>query len=265
MSETLFDQRGRLLPTQSERVYDRVNRGYFSLEQPSINFNEIYARLSKHLNNTSIEISATEFEAIASRLWNKITSESYGENLTNAVHVPFIVPKIKSIKEPFRNLEDWIPALHASYAEAYPNFEFKNLVTAVQTQELKISKFSRYESLVERASQRDLVGWYFPNVMSGYAVPDHRTLMERLPDEFVLSGPLETTTSLIGTPSLLMKNDGKYPNLLCLSSVEPDKDNEKHFFYFYEAYGWNLNFNRRSMIGAVSEYYAGGLTILSDS
>jgi hypothetical protein len=60
-----------------------------------------------------------------------------------------------------------------------------------------------------------------------------------------------------------MKTDDNYPNLLALSSViSPDKD-LKHFFWYFEAYGWNLNFNSRSMIGAVSEYYSGGISVIS--
>ena len=77
-------------------------------------------------------------------------------------------------------------------------------------------------------------------------------------EALVLSGPLEAAAALVGCPSLLMQNDN-YPNLLALSAVQPA---DPKMFHFFEAYGWNLTYNQRSMVGAVSEYFTGGFTVV---
>ena len=68
---------------------------------------------------------------------------------------------------------------------------------------------------------------------------------------------------MICSPELLYKSDGKYGKLLALSSVEPTNPEEDFFFWFFESYGWDLEFNMRSYLGAVSEDYSGGLTVLA--
>ena len=121
---------------------------------------------------------------------------------------------------------------------------------------------SRWNKLEAAWQKSTLVGWYFPTALAGFAIPDQVKTLGRLPEALILSGVLEVSAALIGTPNLLMKSDGKYPNLLALTANTPTLPETKHLFWFFEAYGWNLNFNWRSKIGAVSEYYSGGLTIV---
>ena len=71
---------------------------------------------------------------------------------------------------------------------------------------------------------------------------------------------LFTAAALIGSPSLLQKKDG-YPPLLCLSALE---STEGPFFYHFESYGQDLTFNRRSYLGAVAEYWSGGLSAIQE-
>jgi hypothetical protein len=105
-----------------------------------------------------------------------------------------------------------------------------------------------------------VVGWYFPNCLAEYALPDQRMIIPKLPQNIIASGAIDSTAAFIGTPEIILKkDDGHYPHLLCLPAIEPKMDRA---FYYFEAYGWNLEFNCRSYIGAVSEYWAGGLTVL---
>jgi hypothetical protein len=108
-----------------------------------------------------------------------------------------------------------------------------------------------------------ICGWYFPTALSGYAIPDQRTLVSRLPESLLLSGPSEVAAALICSPELMYKSDGKYGKLLALSSIEPSDPDQDYFFWFFESYGWDLEFNQRSFIGPVSEYFAGGITVLA--
>lgn len=259
--DSLFDDTGRLLPRDGDRVYAKIDRRYFSLEKHQFELRSTFERLTKFLVNPPTSLDYIDFERQANQILENISLNQPMKNLLNATRVPFIIPKINSQLDTNFNFFDLARPLNLSYREMFPSYEFKNFVSAEEGLDTQIVDSSRYRQLLEKALVSDVVGWYFPNAMAGFAVPDQRRVMNRLPDNFILSGPLEATISLIGNPSLLMKRDGKYPNLLCLSAVEPKKMKEKHFFFFYEAYGWNLYLNKRSMVGAVSEYFAGGLTV----
>jgi hypothetical protein len=102
-----------------------------------------------------------------------------------------------------------------------------------------------------------VTGWYFPCALAGFAIPEQRRVMARLPESLSLAGPLEAAMAFIGVPDILMRLEN-YPNLLALAAVQPP---DPRFFHFFEAYGWNLTYNQRSMVGAASEYFSGGLTV----
>jgi hypothetical protein len=82
--------------------------------------------------------------------------------------------------------------------------------------------------------------------------------MQSLPEHFLLSGGYDTSAALVGTPDLLLRTDG-YPPLLWLAAVQTDKP---LVAYHFEAYGYNLTFNRRVHFGQAAEYWNSGLTIL---
>lgn len=263
MAEELFDNTGRLIPVPSERVYSFEDRKYFSLEQPQIDFKTVFARLTSNLQLDFTDLTSSNFESQALALKENLMKKSYGLNLFKGIHVPFILPSMDAADIHTQLQEIFIPGVRKSYFSEYPQYEFHDFSSRHNLGRMDVVQGSRYNQLIEKLTNTPVVGWYFPNPLAGFAIPDQRTLISRLPEEFLLSGPLEAAAALVGAPNLLMKSDGKYPNLLALTSVEPNQDNAKHFFWFFEAYGWNLNFNLRSMNGAVSEYFAGGLTIVN--
>ena len=79
-------------------------------------------------------------------------------------------------------------------------------------------------------------------------------------------GALATVTRTSGsTPQvlgarLLLRRDG-YPPLLWLSGVEAEAPDAG---YHFEAYGYNLTFNRRPHLGQTAEYWWHGLTVLCE-
>ena len=257
----LFDPRGRLTPSNGERVYSTSERGYFSLDQPEINCAAIHARVAEFLNQPKLDQSITvdNFKARCDSLRSRIMADEATSNLFKGTHVPFLMTPPKGESDLGKELDSvLLESVARSFTARFPQFEFRNHEHGHMEGKISVTPGVRYENLLEARGRGPVVGWYFPNCMAGFAVPDQRALIGRLPPPLILSGPVEAAFAFVGVPELLMKNEN-YPNLLALAAVKPSK---VHCFYFFEAYGWNLTFNLRSMVGAVSEYYAGGLTVI---
>lgn len=257
----LFDSAGRLVPVEGERVYEATDRGYFALQQPEINYAAIHANVAKCLDRPDLEhsVSARDFEDRCERLRGQIMADEALRGLFHGVHVPFVMTAEGEESDLGEELDAvLLKGVERSFAARFPPFSFRNYKHGGMQERISVAPACRYEALLEARRKSPVVGWYFPTCLRGFGIPDQRGLVERLPAPLILSGPLEAASALIGVPELLMKRDG-YPNLLALSAVVPA---EERFFCFFEAYGWNLTFNYRSMIGAVSEYCAGGLTVI---
>ncbi len=256
----LFDDHGRLLPAEDDVVYSRIDRRYFRVAQPEIDFAAVHARAERHLGAAGLEpwITRSEFEDRCVGLRTAMLGSPETAGLFSGVHVPFLLPSLCARADMGEELEaGLLDAVGKSYVESFPAYEFRNYLRGQLNGQLSVVSGVRYERLVEEHSSRILAGWCFPTALAGYAVPDQRKVIRRLPDDLILSGPLETAMALVGSPSLLMQR-ANYPSLLALTAVQP---RDARFFHFFEAYGWNLTYNQRSMVGAVSEYVSGGLTI----
>lgn len=259
----IADKDGRIVPIEKERVYSKVDRKYFSLHQPENSLSTIYDNFVKVFGSEIlVDLSENEFIQKFENLVTQLKNSSSLSNLLQGVYVPFILPKKNSLGEtPITNL---VKAAGKSFNSKFPQYEFKLISEVNLDSELEIKQNSGWEILDKAWNQGPVVGIYFPTAMSGFALPDFTSVVSRLNgNTSALSGIPEVSSAIIGSPDLLVKQDGKYPNLLALAAFVERDPKQKHFFHFFEAYGWNLYFNRRSYLGAVSEYYSGGLSFVS--
>jgi len=256
------DASGRVVPTPTERVYAVTDRKYFCLQQPDLDLPSIYNRYREVFEDEVLTgLDFPEFKRQVGALCERILVDSSVSNLLKGVYVPFILPQKGLLKD--KPMSSLVEAAGKSFQGHYPQFEFRLLSEGDLDVDLEIKNGSRWEIIEKQWSQKNLVGLYFPTAMSGYAITDHTEIISRLSESLILSGIPDVASSIIGNPSLLMKTDGKYPHLLTLTAFTEKEDSKSHLFHFFEAYGWNLYFNRRSHIGAVSEYYSGGISIIN--
>ncbi|MBV5349669.1 hypothetical protein JZU71_00435, partial [bacterium] len=101
-----------------------------------------------------------------------------------------------------------------------------------------------------------MVGHYFPCLLE-YSVPATIEQLQNTPSEILLAGGFDTCAAFIGSPDLLLKSQD-YPPLIWLAALEAER---KDVGYHFEAYGYNLTFNRRPHFGQVAEYWASGLVV----
>lgn len=259
--EGMFDESGRLTPGPGERVYDTSDRGYFCLTQPIYDIDDVLTSISRYTGSAG-ESRVPDMSERLIKVRQAIEADPLLAGIFAGVHVPFFLPKFSgAFGAEFE--EHLLSSVRAAYLQRFPAQQFRDFNSISMSGNAEIVPDSRWELLTTAREADAICGWYFPTALAGYAIPDQRTLMGRLPSSFVLSGPSEAAAALIGCPELLYKDDGKYGKLLALSAVTPASADQRHFFWYFESYGWDLDFNVRSMVGAVSEYYSGGITILA--
>lgn len=261
-SKIEFSKYGRLIPSTTDYVFSEEDRRYFaikSLSQPS----QATFQKFKQVFGNNISISEDEFSTQIANLIDKLQKSEELQQLLNGPFTPYLIPKNMAAGTIEAALNTLLELLGSSYVKEYPAYEFKNFAPLLQKNMIKIVENSRLNLLLENGQHSDHVGLYFPTVFAGYSIYSQRQLIKKFPAGFALSGPLEIACALIGSPGLLLRTDDTYPNGLAASGIEPTDKNQKNFFWYFESYGWNLNFNYRSMVGPPSEYFSGGLSFFA--
>lgn len=252
----LFDAAGRLKPDGLAAPVNAATRGYFGLVQPALDYKALHVRYTAAFGTGALP-DAAEFqrraEAVLARLGN--TTETAG--ILAGVKIPFMLPR-GSNEDIGAALQDcYLPALQASFKATLPDYDFVDHHSLSLAGQLTVATGSRHERLVAAMELNAVVGWYFP-CLAEYSVPAMLEGVAALPDDFLLAGGYDTCAALIGAPDLLLRRNG-YPPLLWLAALAGDKSGEGHYF---EAYGYNLTFNRRMHFGEVAEYWNGALIVL---
>ncbi len=253
----LFDDYGRRIPPADlDSAVHLKSRRYFLCVQPKVDYADIHARCEKHLGAIGA-LSVVAFEARAEAILKALRSDESLKNITKGVGVPFVLPQASS-SDIGRELEQtYLKAVEQSFHEMFPKHEFQNHQKGSLAGHFSIAPGSRHERLVDAIRRDVVVGWYFP-CLTGYSIDAAITQMASLPEPFLLAGGFDTCAAFIGSPDLLVRTEG-YPPLLWFAALSGEK---KGIGYHFEAYGYNLTFNRRPYLDLAAEYWASGLVVL---
>lgn len=252
----LFDDFGRCLPTAAQSPAHPRSRRYFTLQQPEIDYGASHARLLRHLG-AGETVDAAAFAARAEAILARLRADPATAAITRGVAIPFILPRL-AVDDMGRTLnERFLPALGRAFEETYPDYRFTNHNVGGLDGRLHIQPDSRHAGLVEAMGQAERVGIYFP-ALSEYSIPAALEQVAALPRHFLLAGGVDTSAALISAPGLLLRTD-TYPPLLWLGALTSDQPGVG---YHFEAYGYNLTFNRRPHLGQAAEYWTCGLSVL---
>jgi hypothetical protein len=255
-SAALFDAHGRCIPLGLSAPAHTTSRRYFALTPPAINYSEIHARIMKHLGMADV-ISAREFEQRAEAILQKLRKDPQVSGIANGAGVPFFLPQA-DYPDYGAVLEDtYLPAVQSAFTEKLPAYSFVNHHKGGLAAQLGLAPASRHQQLLDAMRQAPVVGYFFP-CLTEYSVPAALEQAGLLPQQFLLAGGFDTAAALIGTPDLLLRKDG-YPPLLWLAALTSDKENSG---FHFEAYGYNLTFNRRPHFGQAAECWASSLVVL---
>lgn len=250
-----FDEHGRCIPANLSAPAHAQSRHYFGITPPHIDYATIHARATEHLGDCGI--TADAFAKRCENLLQTLRADPLSLNITQGVVVPFLLPQAEHADYGEALSERYIPAVAHAFAQAFPQYSFTDHNKNVMAGRLGIAPGSRHERLLQAMRQGPVVGCYFP-CLSEYSLPAALERVQALPEQFLLAGGYDTSAALVGIPGLLQRTDG-YPPLLWLAAVQEEKP---LVGYYYEAYGYNLTFNRRPHFGQAAEYWNSGLTVL---
>jgi hypothetical protein len=253
----LFDEFGRCVPLDLENKVYKQSRRYFLCESPSIDFDEIFDRISKHLGVPD-DLTREDFAAQARSVITQIESDQSLANMTNGIYVPFFIPRDTDLSDIGKALDErYLPAVSNAYTDVMPDYEFKSESKALAGK-VSVTPDSRHQLLIDQLSQQSVVGVYFAS-MSEFSKPAALEGLRKLPGNILLAGGVDLSAVMVACPNLLIRESG-YPPTLWMSALQGENEN---IGYHYEAYGYNLNFYRRSHLGGVAEYWWQGLTVLA--
>jgi MoaA/NifB/PqqE/SkfB family radical SAM enzyme len=250
-----FDSNGRCLP-QGEAGAHAVSRQYFKLQQPQIDYAAIRQRVVDTLGEEGLP-SAKEFEQRVEAIRRRLAEDPANHGLLNGVCVPILLPRAAhdDIGEALE--ARYIPAVEQAFTSTFPSYEFTNHHKAGLAGKLEVAPESRHGKLIERMAEGAVVACYFP-ALTEYAPPAALARMATLPGHLLLAGGFDTCAALIAAPDLLLNREA-YPPLLWLAALNGEQPTVG---YHFEAYGYNLTFNRRQHFGAAAESWANGLVVL---
>ena len=249
-----FDKHGRCMPYSLVSPVCKNSRRYFLCEQPSIDYQTILVNINQCLNDGQHTIDLEEFKQRCQRIMDKLASDPLTENIGRGVHVPFVLPKRQypDIGEALESI--FLPSVDRSFRQKFPDYSFTNHNSKKLSGIVEVQEGSRHNELIEQNAKRTIVGMYFP-CLSEYSIPAAIEQLRNLPRKFLLAGGYDTCAAFVACPDLLLRLSG-YPPLLWMTGIRGDRDG---FGYQFEAYGYNLTFNRRAHLGNAAEYWSSGL------
>jgi len=256
-ASALFDEYGRCIPGPLLAPAHVRSRRYFRCREIVADPAEVYRRIRTHLApelKTSSEAFATAVEGIRQALADDPATRA----ILAGTALPFLLPRLPAADIGETLDARFLPAVASAYREAQPDYAFVDHYPAGTAGRLSPLPGSRHDRLLAAVAERELCGIYFP-CLSEYSLPAALERLTSLPERFLLAGGFDTAAALVGTPDALLREDG-YPPLLWLSALQAEKDG---IGYHFEAYGYNLTFNRRPHLGQAAEYWWHGLTVLA--
>lgn len=269
-----FDVHGYCYPSKGMRVFSGIvesttkvsPNNYYKISAEVSGLDSIWERLSKH-EKSALVIDNKSFRDNLNALKASIESDESYSNLFNGVAVPFLItPESNLQKNIGLVFEDIIlQALGNVFEDNHPELNFKSVIQGGEHLSEKIKAFPNtgQDRLIEIASVKPVVGFYFPEVFKEYDIDSQRRQFAELPhrENLALSGLLDIAAALRGSPNLLINEEG-YPPILCASG---NAHIDERLIFLFKSYGHHLEFWTMSQMltpgtKQVSEQFFGGLS-----
>jgi len=265
----LFDDFGRRLPSDGDRVFSNKPSFYYKLNQPDVDYDLILERARKY-NLCPNNLPTADFKSKADSLLNKLKQNDNFSSLANGVHIPFIYRHSDKKDDLGTNLEEKVlPALKDSFTDKFPDAHFKAVLQSNSKLRgnIKIHPDSRYDTFLDD-SLDGVIGWYFPQAFQEFDIDSQRSQMVKLPElddvKMCLSGAMDIGAAVVSLPELLISKD-HYTPILCMSAFV---HSDERLVLLLKSYGPHMEFWCMTQMlskhtAQVSEQWAGGITIFS--
>ncbi|MBS41159.1 MAG: hypothetical protein CMM83_05525 [Rhodospirillales bacterium] len=251
--DVTFDSRGRLEPHSTIKTPVHLkSRNYFKF--PDINFDP--TSNYKNINLVfDIPLSENEFVSETKNLLKECRMDLGVDKKQEILAVPFFTPRLGEGDLGDHLEKKLIPAVSQSYKNLFPEYEFKNEFPHPLSEHFKSISGLGHDRLESAVTLGPVIGVCL-FIIREYSVQAARDQVKLLGEGFGLSGAIDLSSVLVSQPDLLFHKDD-YPPLLWFSGCETTWE---HANFHYEAYGYNLMFNRRVHYDQVAEYWSHGVT-----
>lgn len=260
-----FNSDGRRSILADYRVFSETPKHYYRLKQSIPDYSKILNN-SIRFGGVDAQVASAQFESACENLKIEISGNQDFANLFNGIHVPFICKRVESVSDLGKDLEAIeLPGLQKSFNEKFPDSHFKAILQSNSELpgSISLDPRARYEGFLDKSQKNTVVGWYFPQALQEFDVESQRKQMQQLPNagNFCLSGGIDISAALIGSPELLISEDF-YAPILCMSAYV---HSDPRLVLLLKSYGphmefWCMTQMLTKDITQVSEQWTGGIT-----
>ena len=251
--EVVFDAKGRLEPDATIKSPAHLkSRNYFKFPNLEFDLSASYKRISAVFD---IPIAEDDFVTEVEGLLKESRVSLGLDETKNVLAIPFFTPTLGDcdLGEILDNT--LIPAVGKSYQNIFPDYQFKNEFPHSLSGHLKSIPGLGHDRLERAVATGPVVGLCLC-VLREYSVHAAREQAKIIGGNFGLAGAIDLSSVFVSQPDLLFHKN-EYPPLMWMSGCQTSWD---HANFHYEAYGYNLMFNRRVHYDQVAEYWAHGVT-----
>ena len=249
------DVNGRVIPIKLKGKVVDANRS-FHLVQPEIDYTAIMARLlmffGVELMNGFMDVE--KFEREGKAIIARAKADKQTNNLLKGVHLPICFPKL-AVSDYGRTFEEiFLAAAARSYCDAFPGRTFTNHRKGDLAGKVSVVNGTRHERLVEAMAKGSVTGVFFPTAFQGYGIEADREAIKGLPNNYLLTGALDTSVAMVAFPQVLAR-DYYTPGLDCAANSWGSG-----ISLFFRPGGSGLSFGDRGLGAYV--FFSGGVFVL---
>ena len=154
-----------------------------------------------------------DLELRSKMLLGKLAADERLAPILNGAYFPICLPKCEIGDYGHLVDEVFLPAVKRAYMATFGKRHFQDSMTGKLHGQLAIASESRQEILIAKMAIGPVVGILFPVALQGYSVRAAREQIVTLPEQFVLSGVLDTCVAMICYPDFLATDHA--PTLVC--------------------------------------------------
>ncbi len=215
----------------------------------------IFHRIKESFPHSMNFGTLAEFEERTRWLKRRLGEEDEYRKLANGVCLPLVLGQYTSTNLGSNLEKTFIASAARSYCLDFPGRELVNYRKGKLADMVEIVEGTRHDRVIAKMAESPVYALYFPYALLGWSIPADRELIAMLPENFALTGGIDTATALAGYSYLLASNYRK-PTLDC-AAICWDNPNRSLFFRPDDD---ELVFDRGRL--SADENYAGGLLYL---
>lgn len=204
-SVKLIDANGRAIPPAGFKfgVVD-ANKAFYYV-QPELDLRAIYNTYRDAIPGDMEIVTYEYFEVEVQAILAELEANRQVANLTKGLYLPIILPK-----HAFGDYGDalggvYLKMVKCAYEEAFPGRTFENYRKGTLAGQVQIVDGTRHDKLIGMMREQSVVGVYtLP--FQGFSIPADREMIKMFPDNWLLSGAIDTAMAFAAFPSTLARD-----------------------------------------------------------